>query len=171
MTKRNCSAYFSRTCSSGVEQLDGFQQQIVEVERTVVFETLNVLLVDLRELLAALAPALRFEKVRAGHRVFRVADLGQRHPRLHDAVVNLQLLEHLFDQGDLIGRVVDHEIARQADGCGFAPEQARAERVKRGNPRTGQRGAEQRFDPRPHFLRRLVGERDRQDLVVLCVSL
>ena len=104
-----------------VEQLDSFQQEIVEIERAVVFETLRVFFVHLRELLAALAPALRLEEVRPGHRVLRVADLGQRHPRLHDAVVDLELLEHLLDERDLIGRVVDDEIARQADGGRFAP--------------------------------------------------
>ncbi len=152
-----------------VEQLDGLQQQIVEVERAVVFETLDVFLVHLRELLAPLAPALRLEEVRPGHRVLRVADLGQRHPRLHDAVVDLQLFEHLLDERDLIGRVVDDEISRQADGRCFPPQQARAERVKRRDPRADQRRAEQRLDASTHFFRGFVGERDGKNFVVLRV--
>ena len=154
-----------------VEQLDGLQQEIVEIERTVVFEALRVLFVHFGELLAALAPALRPEEVRPGHRVLRVADLGQRHPRLHDAVVDLELFEHLLDQRDLIGRVVDHEIARQADGGRFAPQESCAQRVKRRNPRADERRAEQRLDARTHFFRSLVGERDGEYLVVLRVSL
>ena len=85
-----------------IEQLDRLQQQVVEVERPVVFEPLQVLFVDLRELLAALTPSLRLEEIRAGHGVFRVADFRERHARLHDAVVDLQFLEHLLDQGHLI---------------------------------------------------------------------
>ena len=153
-----------------VEQLDGLQQQIVEVERAVVFQSLNVFLVHLRELLAALAPALRLEEVRPGHRVLRVADFGQRHPRLHDAVVDLQLFEHLLDERDLIGRVVDDEIARQADGGRFAPQEARAQRVERRDPRADQRRAEQRLDASAHFFRRFVGEGDGKNFVVLRVA-
>ena len=40
----------------------------------------------------------------------------------------------LLDDRDLIGRVVDHEIARQPDLRRLAPQQPRAERVERREP-------------------------------------
>ena len=85
-----------------VEQLDRLQQQVVEVEGAVVFEALQVSFVHLRQLFPALAPPLGLEEVRSGHGVLRVADFRERHTRLHDAVVYLQLLEHLLHQRDLI---------------------------------------------------------------------
>src|SRR5215203_4954890 len=63
-----------------VEQLDGLEEEIVEIERAIVFEALDVLLVDPRKLLAALAPSLRLEEIRTGHGVLRMADLRERHP-------------------------------------------------------------------------------------------
>ena len=93
--------------------------------------------------------------------------LRQRHPRLHDAVVDLQLLQHLLDERHLIGRVVDDEVARQADRGRFAPQQTRAQRVKRRDPHAASVGAEQRLDARAHFFRGFVRECDGEDLVVL----
>jgi hypothetical protein len=65
-----------------------------------------------------------------------MADFRQRHPGLQEAVVDLQLLEHLLDERDLIGRIVDDEVSRQADGRRFPPQQTRAKCVKRRDPRS-----------------------------------
>ena len=154
-----------------VEQVYRFQQQIVEIEGAVVFQALDVFFVDLRELFPALAPSLRLEEVGACHGVLGVADLRQRHARLDDAIVYLKLLEDLLDERDLVGRVVDDEIARQTDRPGIAPEQPRAERMERRDPRADQRSSRQRLDARAHLFGGLVRERDREDFVALRVPL
>ena len=78
--------------------------------------------------------------------------------------------KRLLDDGQLVGRIVDHEVARQADRRRLAAQQPRAEGVKRRDPHAGDLGAEERLDARPHLLRRLVGEGDREDFVGLRVA-
>ena len=68
---------------------------------------------------------------------------------------------------ELIGRVVDDEVARQADVRRLAPQQPRAQRVKRRDPHLAAVDAEQRLDARPHLFRRFVGEGDGEDPVRL----
>ena len=70
----------------------------------------------------------------------------------------------------LVGRVVDDEVARQADGRRLAAQQPRAERVKRRHPHAAAVGAEQRLDARAHLLGGLVRERDGEHLVRLGVA-
>ena len=67
--------------------------------------------------------------------------------------------------GLLIGGVVDREITAEADVVGFATQQPRTQRVEGGNPHGAAVGIEQPLDPLAHFLRGLVGERDRHDLI------
>ena len=133
-------------------------------------QPLNVLRVDLGELFSPLAPARRRKEIGPGHRVLGMADFRQRHSRLHEAVVDLQLFEHLLDERHLVGRVVDDEVARQPDGRRFAAEQAGAEGVERRDPRPGERRAQQRLDAGAHFFRSLVRERDGKNFVVLRVA-
>jgi hypothetical protein len=99
-----------------------------------------------------------------------VADFRQRHAGLEHAVVNLQVLEHLFDERDLVGRVVNHEIARQPDCRSLAPEEPCAQGMERRDPRAGERGAGEGFDAGAHLFGGLVRKRDREDLVVLGVA-
>ena len=104
------------------------------------------------------------------HAVLRVADARERRARLHVAVVDVQLLQRLLDDRQLIGRVVDDEVARQPDRRRLAPEQPRAERVERRHPHAAAVFAEQRLDARAHLLGRLVGERDGEHFVGLRVA-
>ena len=85
--------------------------------------------------------------------------------RLIGVVVEAVLLDQLLDHRLLVGRVVDDEVARQADAGRLAPQQARAQRVERRDPHRPAVGAEQRLDARAHLLRRLVGEGDREHAV------
>jgi len=94
-----------------------------------------------------------------------LTDPRQRRAWLNEAVVNLQRLERLLDDCELIRRIVDDEIARQADGRCFAAEQARAKRVKGRDPHAAAVGSEQRFDARAHLFRSLVRESDSQDFM------
>ena len=117
------------------EQLDRLQQQIVEIEGAALLERIEIVRVDLGDLLVLAVPAAGIgHGLGTLHAVLRVADARQRRPGLHVAVVDVQILERLFDDRQLIGRVVDDEVAREADGGRLAPEQARAERVERRHP-------------------------------------
>ena len=149
-----------------LEQLDGLEQEIVEVERAGVLEGGEVLRVDLRNRLVAPVPACsRRHLLRRLHAILRMADARERRARLDVAVVDLQILQRLLDHRQLIGRVVDHEIARQSDRRRLAPEQPRAQRVERRHPHAAAVFAKQRLDARPHLLGRLVGEGDGEHFV------
>ena len=75
------------------------------------------------------------------------------------------LLQQLLDDGLLVGGVVDGEIAAEADVVGFAAQQPRAQGVEGRHPHGAAVDVEQMLDALAHFLRGLVGERDRHDLI------
>ena len=79
-------------------------------------------------------------------------------------------LRRLLDDRELIGRVVDDEVARQADCRRLAAQQARAERVKGRNPHAAAVRAQQGLDALAHFSGGLVRERHRENLVGLGVA-
>ena len=73
-------------------------------------------------------------------------------------------LSSMFHDGNLVGRVVDHEIPRQPDFRRLATKQPRAERMERGQPDPVAVGSEHRLDALAHFACGLVRERDREHL-------
>ena len=88
--------------------------------------------------------------------------------RLHAALSSTpELPQRLLDHRELVGRVVDDEVARQADVRRLAAQQPRAQRVERRDPHLPAVDAEQRLDARAHLLGGLVGEGDGQDAIRL----
>ncbi len=79
-----------------IEQLDGPQQEVVEVEGVGILQGIEVALVDLRDLLVAHIPAAP-DGVRALHPVLRVRNARQHRARLHGLVIDVQRSEHLLD--------------------------------------------------------------------------
>ena len=73
------------------------------------------------------------------HLVLGLADARQRHPRRDQLVVGVDVLERLLDRGLLVGRVVDDEVAAEADGRPFAAQQLGAQRVERRDPQAAGR--------------------------------
>ncbi len=73
-------------------------------------------------------------------------------------------LHHLFQESYLVVRVEDGERARQADEFRVPAQHAGAERVERAEPEAFRRPAQDGADALAHLARRLVRERDRQDL-------
>ncbi len=154
-----------------LEEVDGLEQQVVEVERARVLQRLEVVLVDLGDLLITSIPARRTgHHVWRFHPVFRMADARQRGPRLDECVIDVEVLQRLLDDGQLVGRVVDHEVPRQADCRRFAAQQSSAQRVKRRDPHATALGSEKILDASAHLFRGLVGERDGEDFVRLGVA-
>jgi hypothetical protein len=100
-----------------------------------------------------------------------VADARQGLPRRHELVVDAELLLDLLDERDLIGGVVDDEVARQPDFRRLPPEQPRAERMKGRQPHAFRVSADQRLDALAHLPGGLVGEGDREHVVRLGVAI
>ncbi len=154
-----------RTARTRLEQIDGAQQEIVEIQGVRLAEGRDVAAVDLGDLLLAAVPAGRSGHLLGRfHPVLRVGDPRQRRSGLDEAVVDVQILQRLLDDAELIGGVVDHEIAGEPDRRRLAAKQPRAQRMERRDPHAAAVLADQRHDPQAHLFRRLVGERDREDL-------
>ncbi len=85
------------------EQIDGLQQQVVEVEGAGVVEHAQVHLVDLGDLRIAQRPTGRLHLVRRFHLVLGLADARQRGSGLNQLVVDVEGFQRLFDDGELIG--------------------------------------------------------------------
>ena len=71
----------------------------------------------------------------------------------------------LLDQPPRVGLVVDRELARVAEPRRLDPQHPRARGVEGQHPHAARPAAEQQLDALAHLLRRLVGERDREQLV------
>ncbi len=153
----------------GLEQLDGLEQQIVEVERVAVREGPEVAFVNAGDLLVAQVERAA-KRVGSFHAVLGLADSGERHSRRHQLVVDAELALRLFYHRDLVRRIVDDEIARQPDAGRLTPQQPRAQRVKRREPDSVARTAQHRLDALPHLACGFIGEGDRQHFVRRGVS-
>jgi hypothetical protein len=71
----------------------------------------------------------------------------------------------MLDHRDLIRRVVDDEVARQANGWRLAAQQPGAQRMKRGDPGLAAILAQQLLHAPAHFFCGLVRERHCQHLI------
>ena len=74
-----------------LEQLDGPQEQVVEVERVALLQRVQIVGIDLRDLLVAAVPSrVGLDGFRSLHPVLGVADPRQRGARLDEAFVDVQ---------------------------------------------------------------------------------
>ena len=147
------------------DQVERLEQQIVEIERAGLGERAAIEIVDLADLRVTDVPAGALHALGRFHAVFRLADAAERRPGLDHLVVDIQRLQRLLDDRQLIGRIVDDEIAGQADRRRLAPQQPRAQRVKGREPDLPAVLAQGLLDALPHLFRGLVGERDREHFI------
>ena len=148
-----------------LEQVDRADEEVVEVHRVHAVELALVLLVDVGDrLLEVGADELAVVLGRA-ELVLRVRDLGLHRAGGEALGVDVEVVEAALDQAPLVGRVVDRELARVAEPVGVGAQHPRAGGVERHHPHRAGGAADEQLDPLAHLLRRLVGERDREDLV------
>ena len=147
-----------------LEQLHRLQQEVIEVERVGILERGDVALVDLRDLLVADVPGPA-QRLGPFHPVLCLADAREGRARRHQLVVDAELALRLLDDGDLVGRVVDDEVAGEPNLRRLAAQQSRAQRVEGGQPDGARSRPDERLDTVPHLLRGLVGEGHRQHLI------
>ncbi len=154
----------------GVEEFDGLEQQVVEVEGAGFLERVEIALVQLADVAVAQVPRV-LERLGPFHAVLRVADARQHHARLERRVVHAGVFHELLDHRLLIAGIVDGEAARQTEVVGFAAEQLGAERVEGRDPHALAVALEQRAHAVAHLFGSLVGEGHRQHLIERCVAL
>ena len=115
-----------------VEEADGLEQEIVEVERADLLEPLDVPLREPRDHLLVVVDRVLGEERRVEHLVLRPADRAQdgRRPELAGQR-HVLLAEDRLHQRLLVVGVVDDEPAADPDCLAVAPEDAGAQRVER----------------------------------------
>ncbi len=149
------------------EQVDGLRDQVVEVERVRLRQRLRVPAEDLDE--PGLVRVVEVGRARVGldvgELVLGLRDLAEHTADREAEGVGIQLLDDALDEGARVGRVVDGEALREPEVLGLAPQDAHARRVERRDPHALRRlAADQRADPVAHLGRRLVRERDGENL-------
>ena len=161
--------YLSRTLGGGLQQANGLEQEVVEVEGVGFEELLLVDLEDVGDFLFDGVGAREEVLLRVDHVVLRPADSSQRDSGLESLVVDGEPLECWLDYGLLIGLVIDGEVAGEAysvDAKGFdvAAEDSHAEAMEGCEQGFGERGVAENFvDSLGHLLCGLVGEGDGED--------
>ena len=119
-----------------LEQLDGLEQQVVEVERAALLQQLDVARVDLGDA-APRGSSRRCRPSASGPSIRFLAWLmrDSASARLESACRRrCTSLQRLLDRRQLVGRVVDDEVARQADRRRLAAQQLA--RTARGTSRS-----------------------------------
>jgi hypothetical protein len=122
-------------------------------------------LVDVGDRLLEERPDQPAVGLRVAQLVLRVGDLDLHRAGGEALGVDVEIVQALLDQPPGVGRVVDRELARVAEPVGVGAQHACARRMERHDPHGARRAAHEQLDALAHLLRRLVGERDREDLV------
>ncbi len=150
-----------------LEHLDGEHEQVVEVDRVRGVKATLVEAVDVGNGLVVEGLDAARVLVRRDELVLRVRDLGVDAARDESLRVALQLLQAVLRQPHLVGLVVDGEIRLVAQPRRLPAQDPAARSVEREDPDRPRRVPEEVFEARAHLARRLVRERDREDLVRL----
>ena len=137
----------------GLEEADGFEEQIVEVEGVGLGEFLAVDLKDVGDLFFERIGAREEVLLRVNHVVLGPGDAAEGDARLELFVVDGEAAQCLLDDGLLIAFVVNGEGAGEADvvdteGFDVAAEDADAEGVEGGEGGAGERGVAKDFSTR-----------------------
>ena len=148
-----------------VEELDGLQQQVIEIESVGFLQRPGIRLEQLAHQFVARRPGAR-NPVSDLHSILCVADPGEHDPRLKCSV-DAGFAQDVLHQRQLVARVVDDEVSGKSYLWGFAAKQPGAQRMERGDPHAAAIRAQKSLDARAHFSGRLVRERDGQNAVGL----
>ena len=138
--------------------------------KSTAFEAARLLLVELVRLgdrLVVEGADLLGVRRRRDQLVLRVRDLRVDAARREALRVLVQLLQHLLDEADLVGAVVDREVRLVAEPLGLAAQDAAAGGVEGEDPDRARDRAEHGREALAHLAGGLVREGDREDLVRL----
>ena len=113
------------------EQPYRLRQQVIEIKRRGIPQTLLVTLIRSRHDLLEVALALPLEVVRPPHLALRAGDGREHRPRRELPRIDVQRRQHAFHQCRLIGIVVDDVVGREPDVLPVDAQPARAHGVER----------------------------------------
>ena len=150
-----------------LEDLHREHEQVVEVDGVRGVEAALVQLVRLRDRLIPERRDARRVLLRRDELVLRARDLRVDAARREALRVLPELLEARLDEAHLVLVVVDREGRAVAEPLGLAAQHPAAGRVEGEDPDRARRLPEHPLEALAHLPRRLVRERDREDLVRL----
>jgi hypothetical protein len=148
-----------------LEHVDRADQEVVEVHRVGAVQLALVVLVDVGDRLLEVGAHELAVVLRRAQLVLGVGDLRLHRARGEALDVDVEIVEAALDEPARVGCVVDRELARVAEPVGVGAQHAGARGVERHHPHRAHRAADEQLDALAHLLRRLVGERDGEDLV------
>ena len=155
----------------GLEEANGFEEEIVEVEGVGFEEFIAIDLEDVGDLFFHRVGACEEVLLGIDHVVLGPGDTAEGYAGLEGFIVDAEALEGRFYDGLLVGLIVDGEGAGEAfavdlKGFNIAAQDADAEAVEGGEGGLGERGVAEDFVyALCHFLRSFVGEGDGKDVV------
>ena len=150
-----------------LQDVDGADEEVVEVHRVHAVQLALVGAVDVGDGLLEEGADHLGVGVGVAQLVLGVGDLGVDRAGREALGVDAQVVEAALDQPARVGGVVDRELAGVAQPGGLGAEHARAGGVEGHHPHRAHAAAHQQLGAVAHLPRRLVGERDGQDLVGL----
>ncbi len=164
MWRKACCQWAERI-GEPLEDLDDEHEHVVEVDGVGSRQLALVELVHLGHGLVVERRNSARVLVGADELVLRIRDLRVDAARREALGVAAELLQARLDDAHLVCLVVDRESRPVADPLGLAAKHAPARRVEGEDPDRAGGAAEHALEPLPHLARRLVRERDREDLV------
>ena len=149
------------------EQFQRLDEKVVKIQGIERFQARFVLDEDRVNLLAAeIAVGMVEPLVRTHQLVLRVGNFRLQFANRQQLIVNILALQNFLQHRALIVVIInDKRTGIAAEFLNIAAEDFGAGGVECGNPRIVRLIAHQRGDSLLHFLRRLVGERQRQNMV------
>src|ERR1700680_2584567 len=148
------------------QNLDGAEQQVIEIERAVFAQGFFVSLIGARSELAAFVIGIRERFFWRDGVIFRVADPRENFARRIAGIVGAEVPESDFQRRQLLFVIVDGKIAREAQARSFAAKKAHAEGMKGADPRIAPAriGAfEQHANTFAHFSGGFIRKRDSEN--------
>src|SRR6202049_626491 len=148
------------------QNLDGAEQQVIEIERAVFAQGFFVSLIGARSELAAFVIGIRERFFWRNRVIFRVADTRENFARRIARVVGAEVPESDFQRRQLLFVIVDGKIAGEAQPRSFAAKKAHAEGMKGAYPRIAPTriGAfEQHANTFAHFSGGFIRKRDSEN--------
>ena len=103
------------------EELHGEHEQVVKIHRGIVAQGALVQGIDAgHHLIEAKIPGITQEGVGIDQVILERADTAHDRLRGIQLLVDLQLLGALFHQGELVSRIINHELGRESERLGLA---------------------------------------------------
>jgi hypothetical protein len=150
-----------------LQQVDGAQQEVIEVHRVHPQQVALVQPIDLGDHFLELRADLLPVGFGVQQAVLGGGDLVVDRGGGVALGVHPDLVHAALGQAPRVGLVVDRELARVAQAGGLGAQDPRAGGVEGHQPHPTRGATQQAFDPRAHLLGGLVGEGDGEDLAGL----